>query len=82
MDVRQEILSLLSESISCRTGEKVDLKDIMDYDDYRKPISQFVREDFVLDHARGNIALSAGDIVLPSDIDKIVEENISLRIKK
>jgi hypothetical protein len=43
----EEILRLLSDSISKRTGKEVVLSDIMQYQQYRRPMSDYKPEDII-----------------------------------
>lgn len=73
--IQKRALELLSALISKRKGIKVELNNIMDYENHRRDISEYNREDFITEGARGSLALSAGDIILSSDIKEEAKKN-------
>lgn len=75
-DLNDEILTLLSASISERKKEEVNLNDILEYDNYRVPIEEMKKEDFIIDGCRGSVALMIGGLLLPKEIEKLNKENI------
>jgi hypothetical protein len=76
-NLNARILAQLSASISKRKGTEVKLNDVMEYDTHRPSIDSYKREDFITARSRGSMALNQGKILVPSEIDKIAQENES-----